>query len=158
MLVYSDDITGPTNEKHLFTIDKVLEKLSVAGLRLNKPKCFSCNPVLSILATLLIRIDCTQLRKKCEGSWVVIPFQGRKAALEVLHETQLSWQVEKCSVGQETRSSPPTAPLHPWQWPGLTRKISYTHTKNLMNASTCAFKMTSQYYSTKNTTTGNIHF
>ena len=40
MLVYSDDITGPTNEKHLSTVDKVLEKLSVAGLRLNKPKCF----------------------------------------------------------------------------------------------------------------------
>ena len=117
VLVYSDDITGPTNEKHLSTVDKVLEKLSVAGLRLNKPKCFFlCNPVLSILATVLIRMDCTQLKKKCEESWAVIPFQGRKAALEVLHETQLGWQVEKCSVGQETWSSPPTAPLHHWRW------------------------------------------
>ena len=27
--------------------------------------------------------------------------------------------VQKCSVCQESRLSPPTAPLHPWQWPGL---------------------------------------
>ena len=26
--------------------------------------------------------------------------------------------VQKCSICQESRSSPPSAPLHPWQWPG----------------------------------------
>lgn len=71
----------------------------------------------------------------------------------------VAWDSARLASGEmETRSSPPTAPLHPWQWPGLTRKISCTHTKNLMNASTCTFKMTSQYYSTKNTTTGNNPF
>ena len=48
-MVYIDDIliTGPTIEEHLSTLDEVLEKLGVANLRLNKPKCFSCNPALS---------------------------------------------------------------------------------------------------------------
>ena len=75
------------------------------------------------------------------GSRVVIPPQGRKAVLEELHEThpgcskmkalarsyiwwpkmdqEIESLVQKCSVCQESRSSPPTAPLHPWQWPGL---------------------------------------
>ena len=46
VLVYIDDIliTGPTIEEHLSTLDKVLEKLGVAGLRLNKPKCFFLQP------------------------------------------------------------------------------------------------------------------
>ena len=42
VLVYIDDIliTGPTIEEHLSTLDKVLKKLGVADLRLNKPNCF----------------------------------------------------------------------------------------------------------------------
>jgi len=40
--VYIDDIliSGPTIEEHLHTLDLVLAKLAVAGLKLNKPKCF----------------------------------------------------------------------------------------------------------------------
>ena len=75
------------------------------------------------------------------GSRVVIPPQGRKAALVELHEThtgcskmkalarsyiwwpkmdqEIEALVQKCSICQESRSSPPSAPLHPWQWPGL---------------------------------------
>ena len=73
------------------------------------------------------------------GSRVVVPPQGRKAALDELHETHpgsskmkalarsyIWWPkmdqeiedlVKRCSICQETRSSPPSAPLHPWQWP-----------------------------------------
>ena len=74
------------------------------------------------------------------GSRVVIPPQGRKAALVELHEThpgcskmkalarsyiwwpkmdqEIEALVQKCSICQESQSSPPSAPLHPWQWPG----------------------------------------
>ena len=70
----------------------------------------------------------------------MIPPQGRKAALVELHETQpgcskmkalaqsyIWWPkmdqeiealVQKYSICQESRSSPPSAPLHPWQRPG----------------------------------------
>ena len=50
VLVYIDDtlVTEPTIEEYLSTLDKVLEKLGKAGLRLNKPNILSCNPVLSI--------------------------------------------------------------------------------------------------------------
>ena len=73
------------------------------------------------------------------GSRVVVPPQGRKAALDELHETHpgsskmkalarsyIWWPkmdqeiedlVKRCSICQETRPSPPSAPLHPWQWP-----------------------------------------
>ena len=73
------------------------------------------------------------------GSRVVIPPQGRKAALDELHETHpgsskmkslarsyIWWPkmdqeiedlVKRCNTCQETRSSPASAPLHPWQWP-----------------------------------------
>ena len=93
------------------------------------------------------------------GSQVVIPPQGRKAVLEELHEThpgcskmkalarsyiwwpkmdqEIESLVQKCSVCKKSRSSPPTAPLHPWQWPGqpcmeqttsrLCRSIYETH-------------------------------
>ena len=68
------------------------------------------------------------------GSRVVIPPQGRKAALVELHEThpgcskmkalarsyiwwpkmdqEIEALVQKCSICQESRSSPPSAPLH----------------------------------------------
>ena len=73
------------------------------------------------------------------GSRVVVPPQGRAAVLEELHETHpgcskmkalarsYTWWpkmdqeienlVKSCSVCQESQPSPPTAPLHPWQWP-----------------------------------------
>ena len=71
-------------------------------------------------------------------SRVVVPPQGQAAVLEELHETHpgcskmkaltrsyIWWPkmdqeienlVKSCSVCQESRPSPPTAPLHPWQW------------------------------------------
>ena len=73
------------------------------------------------------------------GSRVVIPPPGRSALLKELHETHpgstkmkalarsyLWWPkmdceieavVKKCPICQESRPSPPLAPLHPWQWP-----------------------------------------
>ena len=53
VLVCIDDIliTGPTTEEHLSTLDKVLEKLSVAGLRLKKSKCFFLQPSIEPLPT-----------------------------------------------------------------------------------------------------------
>ena len=73
------------------------------------------------------------------GSRVVIPPQGRLAVLEELHEThpgatkmkalarsyvwwpkmdcEIETVVKQCPVCQESRASPPLAPLHPWQWP-----------------------------------------
>ena len=72
------------------------------------------------------------------GSRVVLP-QGRAAVLGELHEThpgcskmkalarsyiwwpkvdqEIEDMVKRCSVCQENRPSPPSAPLHPWQWP-----------------------------------------
>ena len=69
----------------------------------------------------------------------MVPPQGCEAVLEELHETHpgcgkmkalarsyIWWPkmdkdieelVKGCTVCQETRSSPPVAPLHPWQWP-----------------------------------------
>ena len=54
-LVYIDDIliTGPTIEKHLSTLDKVLDKLGVANLRLNKPKCFFLQPSIEYLGHII---------------------------------------------------------------------------------------------------------
>ena len=73
------------------------------------------------------------------GSQVLIPLQGRLAVLEELHETHPSatkmkalarsyvwWPkidceieavVKQCLGCQQSRASPPLAPLHPWQWP-----------------------------------------
>ena len=73
------------------------------------------------------------------GARVVVPPQGRAAVLDELHETlpgctrmkalarsYIWWPkmdrdiedlVKNCRVCQESRASPPTAPLHPWQWP-----------------------------------------
>ena len=73
------------------------------------------------------------------GSRVVVPPQGRAAVLGELHEThpgcskmkalarsyiwwpkmdqEIEDMVKRCSVCQESRPSPPSAPLHPWQWP-----------------------------------------
>ena len=55
VLVYIDDIlvTGPTLEEHLSTLDKVLEKLGRAGLRLNKPKCFFLQPSIEYLGYII---------------------------------------------------------------------------------------------------------
>ena len=69
------------------------------------------------------------------GARVIVPPQGRAAALEELHEctkmkalarSYIWWPkmdkdiadlVNKCRVCQESRASPPSVPLHPWQWP-----------------------------------------
>ena len=55
VLVYIDDIliTGPTIEEHLSTLDKVLEKLGGANLRLNKPKCFFLQPSIEYLGHII---------------------------------------------------------------------------------------------------------
>ena len=59
VLAYIDDIlvTGPTIEEHLSTLDKVLEKLVVAGLRLNyygsKPLVLACDVSQYSLGTVL---------------------------------------------------------------------------------------------------------
>ena len=46
MVVNLDDIwvSGPTDEEHLATLDKVLQRLSEAGLRLRKDKCVFLAP------------------------------------------------------------------------------------------------------------------
>ena len=73
------------------------------------------------------------------GNRVVIPPQGRKRVLEELHDTHQGaskmkslarsyvwWPkldaaiddlVKKCNTCQKSRPVPPTAPLHPWEWP-----------------------------------------
>ena len=73
------------------------------------------------------------------GSRVVIPPQGRAIVLEQLHDTHpgtnrmkslarsyVWWphldsdivnKVRHCHICQNNRSSPPKAPLHPWEWP-----------------------------------------
>lgn len=73
------------------------------------------------------------------ASRVIIPPQGRQFVLEELHETHLGvnkmkalarsfiwWPgmdtemehlVKTCPVCQESRSAPPAAPLHPWEYP-----------------------------------------
>ena len=73
------------------------------------------------------------------GSRIVIPPQGRDLALQELHETHpgcskmkslarnyIWWPkmdeaiedtVKHCQACQESRPSPPAAPLHPWEWP-----------------------------------------
>ena len=73
------------------------------------------------------------------GSRVIVPPPGRQLVLDELHEThpgiskmkllarsyiwwpgmdaQIEKLVKSCPVCQESRPSPPTAPLHPWEWP-----------------------------------------
>ena len=73
------------------------------------------------------------------GCRVVVPSQGRKRALQMLHEghpgiarmkslarSYMWWpgmdkdiehQVKACSDCQSTRKDPPPVPLHPWTWP-----------------------------------------
>ena len=76
------------------------------------------------------------------GSRMVIPPQGRELVLQELHETHpgcarmkslarnyIWWPkmdsaiedtVKQCQTCQESRPSPPAAPLHPWEWPSET--------------------------------------
>ena len=51
VVVYIDDIliTGPTEEAHLNTLDKVLDRLETAGLRLKKSKCILMAPSVEYL-------------------------------------------------------------------------------------------------------------
>ena len=73
------------------------------------------------------------------GTRVVVPPPGRKLVLEELHDThpgtsrmkslarsyvwwpkidaQIEELVKTCNICQESRPSPPAAPLHPWEWP-----------------------------------------
>ena len=73
------------------------------------------------------------------GSRIVIPPQGRTFALQELHDTHpgcskmkslarnyIWWPhmdaaieatVKECQTCQQSRPSPPIAPLHPWEWP-----------------------------------------
>ena len=73
------------------------------------------------------------------GSRIVIPPQGRTFALQELHDTHpgcskmkslarnyIWWPhmdaaieatVKECQTCQQSRPSPPVAPLHPWEWP-----------------------------------------
>jgi hypothetical protein len=73
------------------------------------------------------------------ASRIVVPSPGRDQMLQELHEThsgvskmkslarayiwwpdidtQIEQLVKSCPVCQESRSSPPVAPLHPWEWP-----------------------------------------
>ncbi|XP_048247554.1 uncharacterized protein K02A2.6-like [Haliotis rufescens] len=73
------------------------------------------------------------------GNRVVVPPQGRKQCVDVLHEahpgiarmkaiarglvwwpcidSELENKVRTCSICQESRSSPCEAKLHPWDWP-----------------------------------------
>ena len=73
------------------------------------------------------------------ASRVVVPPPGREQVLQELHEThsgvskmkslarayiwwpemdsQIEQLVKSCPVCQESRPSPPVAPLHPWEWP-----------------------------------------
>ena len=53
--VYIDDIlvTGATTEEHIQTLDKVLEKLDRAGLKLNKSKCFFLRPRIEYLGHII---------------------------------------------------------------------------------------------------------
>ena len=89
---------------------------------------YLCREELSIQDGCLLR-----------GSRVVVPPAGRQAVLELLHEghpgvsrmknlarSYVWWpQVDKdieivvktCYECQQTRHSPPVAPLHPWEWP-----------------------------------------
>ena len=70
---------------------------------------------------------------------MVVPPQGRLAVLNELHSThpgcskmkslarcyiwwpkmdsEIEQIVKQCQVHQESRPSPPVAPLHPWEWP-----------------------------------------
>ncbi len=51
VVVYIDDIftTGPTEEEHLQTLEKVLDWLEIAGLRLKKSKCVFLAPSVEYL-------------------------------------------------------------------------------------------------------------
>ena len=73
------------------------------------------------------------------GARVIIPPQGRNRLTEELHDThpgicrmkslarsyfwwpnmdeQLENKVKHCAECQESRKTPPVAPLHPWEWP-----------------------------------------
>ena len=73
------------------------------------------------------------------GSRVVVPPQGRKFVIKLLHEghpgicrmkrlargyvwwpgmdKELEQAVKQCSLCQENQKLPPKAPMHPWEWP-----------------------------------------
>ena len=73
------------------------------------------------------------------GARVVVPPQGRQLVLDELHDThpgdsrmkslarcyiwwpnmntEIEELVKHCNACQESRPSPPAAPLHPWEWP-----------------------------------------
>ena len=89
---------------------------------------YQCREELSIQDGCLLR-----------GSRVVVPPAGRQAVLELLHESHpgvsrmknlarsyvwwpnidkdIDMIVKTCYECQQTRHSPPVAPLHPWEWP-----------------------------------------
>ena len=56
---YIDDIliSGSTINKHLETLNVVLQKLETAGLKLNKSKCFFCTPRVEYLGHIIDKVD-----------------------------------------------------------------------------------------------------
>ena len=101
----------------------------------------SSNPAGSELSPYFSRRTQLSLQDGCIlwGSRVVVPPQERKMVLEELHEAHpgmsrmkalarmyvwwpgIDSDIEKtvrlCTECQESQSSPPIAPLHPWHWP-----------------------------------------
>ena len=63
---YIDDIliTGATDEEHLQTLDRVLERLETAGLRLNRDKCVLLAETVVFLGHKLISMVFIPRRRK----------------------------------------------------------------------------------------------
>ena len=73
------------------------------------------------------------------GSRVIVPLQGRKVVIELVHDShpgvtrmkrlarsyvwwpgmdaELEGAVKRCAKCQENQKLPPRAPMHPWEWP-----------------------------------------
>ena len=135
MDLLDDSLLDPGQMKRWTAKDVVLSQVHEHVLR-GWPGKVDCDlkPYHQRRTELSVRDGCVMW-----GARLIIPSKGRKQVLKLLHQThsgmsrmkglarsyiwwpgmdqEVEREVQACNVCQENHKSPPTAPLHPWEWP-----------------------------------------
>ena len=136
VVVYLDDIlvTGPTEEEHLATLDKVLQRLSEAGLRLRKEKCVFLAPSVVYLGH---RLDAQGLHPVAEKVKALQEAPSPKSVSELKSYLGLLTYYSKFLPNLSSELAPLYKLLkhnEPWHWK-TQQKRAFERSKNLLLSS-----------------------